>query len=550
MKTHRFPLTRRESAPPRSRVVRGGGVAALHAFLAVVLILGLAGCKSGEPANKPTLRLLTGTENRDFADLFARFEKETGIDLAITYQGSVDTMLDLQAGAADYDAVWPASSIWLALGNTGKIVSRQTSIMTTPVVFAVKRSVAERLGWIGQAVTVEQILAAAESGQLRFMTSSATQSNSGAMAYLGYLYAFAGQPAVLTREMLSWPEVVAKTRRILGLVDRTAGASGYLRDLFLQQYDNFDGMVNNESAVINANLKLTAEGKEPLYVVYPVDGLAIADWPLAYVDHRDPAKADLFAKWERFLLSPAAQQEFLANGRRVGLGMSAAGANPSVFNPNWGIDLDRVIQPITLPPADVIYDALVLYQTALRKPSYTVYCLDFSGSMDGDGARDLKAAMRTLLDPAESARYLLQTAPDDVTIVMPFNDQVREEWRVVGNKPNELGLLLANITALDPGGGTGIYGCAIAALDAMRGVDLDVYAPAIILMTDGHSNRGTFSDLQARLASSPGVIPVYGILFGDASDGQLKQITEVTSGRLFDGRKDLIDAFRQAKGNN
>jgi Ca-activated chloride channel homolog len=400
-------------------------------------------------------------------------------------------------------------------------------------------------------VRVEEILAAAEAGEIRYMTTSATQSNSGAMAYLGYLYAFAGQPQVLTREMLHDPAVVEPTKRILNLVDRTAGASGFLANLFQQQYDAFDGMVNNESAVITTNQQLTAAGKDPLYVIYPVDGLAIADWPLGYIDRGDAAKADFFTKLQSYLLSQEVQQELLAVGRRTGLALNPVGADPAVFNPDWGIDLNRVIQPIALPTAEVIAEALVLYQTEFRKPSFTVFCLDYSGSMEGEGERELKAAMRVLLDPEEAARYLIQPASRDVTVVIPFNHEVIGRWRTDGNDPINLGDLLTSVTSQRADGNTNIYGCAIAALNTMADANLEGYAPAIILMTDGRSNEGDFDDLERRLGwESPGVIPIYGILFGDASEDQLEQIAEATSGRVFDGQNDLIGAMRGARANN
>ena len=70
-------------------------------------------------------------------------------------------------------------------------------------------------------------------------------------------------------------------------------------------------------------------------------------------------------------------------------------------------------------------------------------------------------------------------------------------------------------------------------------------------MTDGRSNEDSFDDLKERLAQeSLATVPVYGILFGDASEDQLARIAEATSGRVFDGRDDLIGALRDAKGNN
>ena len=547
----RVRSTRPTGMLPR-RILSGGRRRLTQVLLALLVLPVLSACEFDGSDDRLTFRLVTGTENRSLEDMIQEFAETEDVRVEFTFQGSVDTMIELQDGAERYDAVWPAGSIWLALGDEQRVVEQTQSIMATPVVFAVKRAVADRLGWVGRDdVRVEEILDAAEAGQIRYMATSATQSNSGAMAYLGYLYAFAGQPPVLTSEMLHDPEIVQPTKRLLNLVERSAGASGFLRDLFLQEYESFDGMVNNESAIITANQTLTEQGKDPLYVIYPVDGLAIADWPLGFVDHGDPAKAAFFAKLQAHLLSDDAQRALLAQGRRTGLALSPADADPNVFNPEWGIDLSRVIQPITLPTADVIREALDLYQTELRKPSFTVYCLDYSGSMEGDGEEELEAAMGVLLAPDKAARYLLQPSTGDATVVIPFEDGTKGQWRTDGNDPDVLRGLLARVTDQDASGGTAIYGCLIAALDAMAG-DLEGHEPAIILMTDGKSNEGPgFDELQARLGQEvPGTVPVYGIMFGDASEDQLNNIAEATSGRVFDGRDDLIGALRDAKGYN
>jgi Ca-activated chloride channel family protein len=536
-----------------SRRCRSGGRRRLTTLLAALLLLpALAACEPDHSDVRLTFRLVTGTENRSLETMIQEYAGTQDARIEFTFQGSVDTMIELQDGAERYDAVWPAGSIWLALGDERRVVEQTQSIMATPVVFGVKKAVAQRLGWIGRDdVRVEEILAAAEAGQIRYMTTSATQSNSGAMAYLGYLYAFAGQPQVLTTEMLHDQAVVEPAKRLLNLVERSAGASGFLRDLFLAEYDRFDGMVNNESAIITANQELTKLGKDPLYVIYPVDGLAIADWPLGFVDHGDPTKAEFFSKLQAYLLSDDVQRALLAQGRRTGLALNPTDADPKVFNPDWGIDLSRIIQPITLPRTEVIREALDLYQTELRKPSITIYCLDYSGSMEGDGEEQLESAMRVLLDPEQAARYLLQPSSRDVTVVIPFDSGTRGQWRTDGNDPDLLRDLLVKVTDQGAGGGTAIYGCLIAALDAMAGRPRG-YEPAIILMTDGQSNEGPgFDEVQARLGQEvPGPVPVYGIMFGNASEGQLNEIAEATSGRVFDGRNDLIGALRDAKGYN
>ena len=88
-------------------------------------------------------------------------------------------------------------------------------------------------------------------------------------------------------------------------------------------------------------------------------------------------------------------------------------------------------------------------------------------------------------------------------------------------------------------------------LDEISKIDLNKYIPAVILMTDGESNHGrTFEDLKGYWTKLGKDIPVFAIKFGDASDDQLKAISELTRSTVFDGTKDLVAAFRKAKGYN
>ena len=91
----------------------------------------------------------------------------------MTYQGSLDIMRILQSGAADYDAVWPASSLWLTTGDTQYRVKHAESISVTPVVFGIRQSLAEDLGFVGREVSVSDPIPAIRSGRLKFCMTSA-----------------------------------------------------------------------------------------------------------------------------------------------------------------------------------------------------------------------------------------------------------------------------------------------------------------------------------------------------------------------------------------
>ena len=89
------------------------------------------------------------------------------------------------------------------------------------------------------------------------------------------------------------------------------------------------------------------------------------------------------------------------------------------------------------------------------------------------------------------------------------------------------------------------------ALGLMKARGTDGRFPAIIVMTDGQSNSGSLDDVKRAIAETGlNNVPVHGITFGDARKDQLDALAGLTGGRVFDGTKDLITAFRNAKGNN
>lgn len=500
-----------------------------------------------------SFRLLSGSENEPLQPLIKEFAEKQGYEIEFAYKGSVDIMLELQSDSSNIDAVWPASGLWITLGDQHHRVKYAKSILTSPVVFGIKKSLAQKLNLVGHPVTVAEILNTINSRQLKFMMTSASQSNSGASAYFGFLYALLGHPEYITKEDLHKPGLKQQIRQLLGGINRSSGSSGWLKDLFLQGNGQYDAMVNYESIIIETNQELVRRGQEPLYVIYPTDGLVIADSQLGYVDQQDKDKEAFFKKLQDYLTSPEVQAKLLQLGRRTGFAGELTNAPAGVFNADWGIDTKKILSPIKLPGEDVIREALSLYQTDFRKPSLTVFCLDFSGSMGSNhGAEQVKQAMQLLLDQQEAKRYFLQASQDDRLVIIPFNNDILPGWQTEGNQPDTLAAILQQIKELLPDGGTDIYSPAIKGLDIIKELDTaGKYIPAVILMTDGESNTGKkFEDLQSAWTANALDIPIFAITFGDASDNQLKQVTGLTRGYLFDGKKDLVTAFRKAKGYN
>lgn len=492
------------------------------------------------------IRILSGSENQELEDIINACSEATGVDIQMEYKGSVDIMRELENGAPDYDAVWPASSIWVSMGDTGHLIKHSQSISMTPVVFGIRESLAEKLGFVGEKVSVNDILTAIRDGEMSFCMTSATQSNSGASAYIGFLYALLGKQEGLTAEDLQKPDLQADIRELLSGVERSSGSSDWLKDMFLE--GDYDAMVNYECLIIDANQQLEEEGKEPLYVVYPYDGLSIADSPLGYVDHGDEEKEEAFLAVQEYFLSDKAQEEIEATGRRI----SANGVseeNRDVFDSNWGIDTERILSPIQMPEATVLTEALNVYQTRFKKPSLNIYCLDFSGSMAGTGEQQLKEAMAQILLQENARKNFLQANAGEVNEVVFFDDTILDVQAAADDSDEALAELNQKVADFQIAGGTDIYRAAAEALEIASGYDLTNYTPAIILMTDGRSNYNysNFEEVWNRYEED---IPIFSITFGDADPGQLEELAKISGGRVFDGTKDLTAAFRSVKGYN
>ena len=530
------------------------------AFLALLCAAGLAlaGCGGGgrESAEdsgadsvlgsgRETLRILSGSENEELEPILENFAEEQNVRIEMTYQGSLDIMRALGREEIPYDGVWPASSLWLSVGDTNFKVEHTESISITPVVFGIRQSLAEELGFVGREVSVNDLLEAIRGGNLRFCMTSATQSNSGASAYIGFLYALLGNPEVITSEDLEDPGLQEQMTELLSGVDRSSGSSDWLKDMFLE--GGYDAMVNYECLIIQANEELEDRGEETLQVVYPYDGLSIADSPLGYVDNGDDGKEELFLKLQEYLLSDSVQNEIQRTGRRTGYaGISEE--NRDVFREDWGVQPDRVLSPIRMPASDVLFQCLNLYQTEFKKPSLNVYCLDYSGSMEGEGNEQLVEAMGQLLIQEEAAKNFLQASEHEVNILIPFNLSVLGVYQAEG--PGEELEELYDVVRDQPvGGGTNMYEAAMEGLSMLSEYDLSQYTPAIILLTDGES-LDSFDDFRDQYEAMGADVPVFSIMFGDAQPEQLEQLAELTNARVFDGRTNLTEAFRQVKGYN
>ena len=283
-----------------------------------------------------------------------------------------------------------------------------------------------------------------------------------------------------------------------------------------------------------------------MYLIYPVDGVSICDSPLVFMNNGDEEKKANFLEFQEYILSTEGQNILSSLGRRTWYGGVTDKVDKTVFNPDWGIDTTKYISSVKYPSKDVIKEALLLYQELFRKPVHVVFCLDYSGSMYGEGIDSLIDSMEYIFGE-DAITNMIQFSSRDNIDVVPFSTTANEYWSTDdGTKTDSL---LENIKNHDVRGSTALYDAAIVALDLLKN-ETDDYNLSIIVMTDGEVNVGYFYELRNKYEKIGKDIPIYSIMFGSANEKQLKEIADLTNGKVFDGKEDLVNAFKLVRGYN
>ena len=276
------------------------------------------------------INIISSSENQDLEPIITQYATNKGYTVNIEYAGTLDIMQKLNSGEK-YDAVWSSNSIWLYMLDSSKVKtsdSKYTSI--NPVIFAITKSKADELGFTKKTVYTKDILDAISQGKLKFSMSNPTSTNSGASAYLGIVSTLAGNPEVLKTENLQDETLKEQIRTLFTGLERSSGSEEFLEELFLN--GDYEAVVTYESSIININRQLIANGKEPLYAIYPVDGVSISDSPLAYIDNGDESKKEIFKDIQSYILSDEGQQLLQKTGRRTWYGGTSKTADKKIFN--------------------------------------------------------------------------------------------------------------------------------------------------------------------------------------------------------------------------
>ena len=496
-------------------------------------------------SGKNVIKILSSYENQFLENDIIKYGNKNNISVSFTYKGDIDIVEELNSNSKNYDAVWISNSMWLYMLDNMYLTSDSKSISISPVVIGIRKNKAQSLGLIDKQITNNEFLKLIQDKKISYVMNSVTSTNTGATAYFGFLNSLAGNPEVLTEEMIDDVNLQNNLITLFSGVERVSGDEDFLKEMFIND-DKYEAVIADESDLININKQLKEKGKEQLYILYPTDGIQINDSTFAFINNGYDNE-DAFLILQKYLLSEDGRKLLEENGKRTWYGGIKEDADENIFNKEWGIDTTKYLNVTKYPSKNVMTYALNMYVEKFRKPVHIAFVLDYSGSMYGSGKKELTNAMKYILDYDVASKDRLQFSENDKITIVPFSTRVYKSFETTNGKNTKE--LIENIEELDTGGSTALYDAIIEALKILDKEE-DTYNTVVVAMTDGAVNEGTFSDLTRYYKNINNKIPVYSITFGDAVEYELDEIAELTNAKVFDGKTNLLNAFKQVRGYN
>ena len=549
----------------RRAVFRGGVLASLLAFS-----LALTGCgkKDEAPAPAPAaaapeFTVLATSDLRDVQPLEDMVLKATGVRLKFRFGGTMESTEAVLNGQANAAAAWFANAKYLLASPEGQArVKVQEKIMLSPIAVGVSAGDAHRFGWDKPEtkLTWKDIAQAAKDGKLRYALSNPATSNQGFMALMGVVAAAGGKTEALNAADVNRGAIsdFLKGYKIAG------DNSTYLSEQFIaHQGVRANAFINYESWLLSLN----AGGKlrEKLHLVYPHEGISTADYPFMLLDE---ARRTDYVKVTEYLKGEAAQTWLARQTLRRPIRPDIA-AKVEDLLPKAGLQVE-----LPFSPDRALADGLIAaYLNEFRTPIASTFVLDTSGSMQGGGRRQqLVEAIHYIAgaDSTLTGRIAKLTSREKVWL-QPFSDRPYgmvgfevpalkaaakgvQEQDDTDAKLQVLSQVRSFADGLNMQGGTALYD---AVYDSLRHMLAERsknpgYQYSVVAFTDGENNKGRNleqfkRDYQALPEDVKG-IPVFWVLFGEANEGALKELAQLTGGQVFDARKrSLYSVFKDIR---
>jgi Ca-activated chloride channel homolog len=549
---------------------------------------------SAEITDKP-LRVLAGSELQDLADpVLAQVKEKTGVEVRLTLVGTLTGVEQVTQGTADgkYDAIWFSSNGYLRLDDErGRPkIAVESEIMRSPVILGLRSDKAQQLFGDDRSPTWQKIVNKAGNGlpnpQFTFGMSEPASSNSGFSTVLALTAALANTGVAATED-----DIANATRdlvRVFGAQELFEGSSGWLTDVFVASgYKRVDGLFNYESELLRyRSLRDKNQDLPALRLIYPSDGVVMADYPLTLLTSADADAERRYRAVVNCLLDPQIQEMIARTTNRRPVNRQVGFPEPLKSS-----DLTLVPRPSQLSVANRL---IRTFKDEIRRPANAVYVLDVSGSMADPAAtqtisydgrpiatkiEQLRAALTGLTgaDTSLSGQLTSFNARETVTL-LPFSDSVQapRTFTVAPDSPRPaLDQIAASAQSLTAHGDTALYDALKRAYElAGEQILKDTNRfTTIVLLTDGERTQGdtlcNFYDfynkigddrvrrvrvhvvfLRSAPAATPGPpVAQPGCPNTGTYQDQMTQLAERTGGRFFDSKDwgSLPELFKEIR---
>ncbi len=446
--------------------------------------------------------------------------------------------------AGNFQAMSPDSSIWLdeldrqyqaAQNTTAGLVGQTVRYAVSPVVIAMWRDAAERLGWPQKPIGWRELLNEATTNKDFKWSHPSTASASGLLATLAEFYAASGKTRGLTVDDVKAPAV----QEYVGALEKTVRYYGEGEVTTAQRVAEkgrayLDAFIASEQVVIDTNRKPGLD----LVAIYPQEGSLWQDHPLALLEtaNLSDLNRETFRAFASYLTSPAAQQIILSRGYRpADLTIKLDGAN-SPLSAQHGVDPAQPQTSLQVPSAAVL-DVVRETWLANKRRTNVELVVDTSGSMEGDKINRVIEALQTFLDQVKS--------DEERVGLIEFASDVVERVKIQELKYNRTELV-STIESLESGGNTALLDAVYEAYMRLQDLNDPSRINAIVVMTDGKENASAMklNQLVARLqqGNQSGVpVVIFAVAYGsDADMNTLQAITDATGGQTYTGTVETI----------
>ncbi len=507
------------------------------------------------PAGPPPLELLFtySSEKKDWlSEVITTFNTSNAtiasgqrINVTALPMGSGECIDEIITGLRKPHLISPASGAFITMGNaaaqaaTGKpVVTNSENLVLSPVVIAMWKPMAEKLGWPEKAIGWSDILPLATAptgwasvgepvwGRFRFGHTHPEFSNSGLMSLLAEIHAAAGKTAGLTSADVQAESTRAFVRNIEGAVTHYGSSTGFFAErMFAGGMGSFSATVLYENNIVDAANKHL---DTPIVAIYPKEGTFWSDHPVAIVQREwvTPAHQEAAKKFIRFLLDRPQQEVALRLGFRPGSPEVAVG---TPIDAAHGCDAKQPTTTLEVPAAPLLAEALAMWRTT-KKPSHVTLVVDVSGSMNDEGKIDgARAAAKTLIDGLDDrdkcSLLIFNNTPTWLAQRMPVKT-ARVQLSATAGK------LIAN-------GGTALYDGILEAQKDFTDAHEERIS-ALIVLSDGEDTASKATLDQVLAAAAGGVeqggVRIFTVAYGKgAKKDVLKRIAEISRGKQFSG---------------